>query len=188
MKHIDQKLLKEILSYDPDSGLFTWNTRKEDSFFSNKHPERAFKIFNRLHSGKIAGCKVTSNHSKTSYINICINGVTFKAHRLAFIYMEGVAPEEVDHLDHDGTNNKWSNLRASNNKDNSKNLPLQKSNKTGVIGVNWHKAAKKWQARAVNQEGKRIDLGRFNSFDDAVNARKKYEVEFGYYENRESIK
>ena len=99
--------------------------------------------------------------------------------------MTGWAPEEVDHLDHDGTNNRWSNLRKSNNKDNSKNKPKQKSNKTGVIGVNWHKAAGKWQARAVDKNGKRIDLGRFDSFDDAVLARKTHEILFGYYEHRD---
>lgn len=53
-----------------------------------------------------------------------------------------------------------------------------------MIGVNWHKAAKKWQARAVNKEGKRIDLGRYDDFKLAVEARKKHEIEFGYYENR----
>jgi uncharacterized protein involved in tellurium resistance len=98
--------------------------------------------------------------------------------------MEGEAPEEVDHLDHDGLNNKWLNLRASNNRDNSKNLPKQKSNKTGVIGVNWHNSAKKWQARAVDKNGIRVDLGRFDIFEDAVKARKEHEVKFGYYESR----
>ena len=184
MKHIEQSLLKSILTYDPEFGIFTWNNRTQETFFSKKHPERAFKIFNKLYANKPAGYISNSKKSKTPYWNITINGIAFKAHRLAFIYMTGTAPEEVDHIDHDGLNNKWLNLRASNNKDNSRNLPMQKSNTTGVIGVNWHKSAKKWQARAVNKDGVRIELGRFDIFEDAVKARKKYEIEFKYFEHR----
>lgn len=184
MKHIEQDLLKKLLHYDPESGVFTWKKRTVSELTPNK---RGVNVFNSLHENTIAGNISTSEKSKTSYVNIKLLNETFKAHRLAFIYMEGEAPEEVDHIDHDGLNNKWDNLRASTNKDNSKNLPMQKSNKTGVIGVNWHKAAKKWQARAVNKDGKRIDLGRYDDFVQAVEARKKHEIEFGYYENRGAL-
>lgn len=181
MKHIEQDLVRQLLHYDPETGLFTWKKRTASKITPNK---RGVNVFNKRYANTIAGNSFTPDRSKTSYINIKIFNKTYKAHRLAFIYMEGRAPAEVDHLDHDGNNNKWSNLRASNNRDNSKNLPKQKSNKTGVIGVNWHKSAKKWQARAVDKNGVRVDLGRFDSFDDAVKARKEHEIKFGYYESR----
>jgi hypothetical protein len=168
--------LKSTLSYCQFSGSFTWKERCGSS--------KSDKIFNSLFAGKIAGSIVSSSRSKTSYIAIKINGKSYKAHRLAFLMMGFYLPIEVDHIDNDGTNNKWSNLRPSDRNDNKKNLPIQKSNKTGVIGVNWHKSAKKWQARAVDCSGKRIDLGRYDSFDDAVNARKKHEVDFKYYQHR----
>ena len=182
MIEITKEFLSEILHYNPETGVFRWKMRNIGKYFKN---QRAVGVFNSLYAFTISGSEVTSDRSVTSYIAIKINGKSHKAHRLAFIYMTGHAPEEVDHLDHDGTNNRWSNLRKSNNKDNSKNKPKQKSNKTGVIGVNWHKSAGKWQARAVDKNGKRIDLGRFDSFDDAVSARKTHEVLFGYYENRD---
>jgi len=176
MCDISQEQINSIISYDPVTGFFHWLTR-----FSNSKSDN---IFNSLYSGKIAGGFVSSKNSKTKYITIKIHGKAYKAHRLAFLIMTGVLPEEVDHIDHDGTNNKWSNLRGSNRKDNSKNLPKQKSNKTGVIGVNWHKNAKKWQARAVDQDGRRVDLGRYDDFDEAVRVRKEYEKRFSYYEYR----
>lgn len=176
MKHISQEYLKSVLSYNRESGIFLWLPRAQKY--------KIDKIFNSLYAGKPAGSILSSCRSKTSYMAIKIDGKSYKAHRLAFIYMNGAAPEQVDHIDNNGLNNSWENLRASNSKDNSKNLPIQKSNKTGVIGVNWHKSAKKWQARAVNLEGKRIDLGRFDVFEDAVLARKNHEIKFKYFEHR----
>lgn len=181
MKHIEQDLVRQLLHYDPETGLFTWKKRTVSKVTPNK---RGVNVFNSLYAGEEAGNINYTPKSKTPYIHIQLLQKTYKAHRLAFIYMEGEAPEEVDHLDHDGTNNRWSNLRASDNRDNSKNLPKQKSNKTGAIGVNWHKAAGKWQARAVDKNGVRVDLGRFDNFDDAVKAREEHEIKFGYYENR----
>lgn len=49
-----------------------------------------------------------------------------------------------------------------------------KSNKTGVVGVNWDKSRGKWQA-SLRFRGKKYNLGRFEKFDDAVAARRKAE-------------
>lgn len=182
---ITQELLLKALDYNPDSGIFTWKFRDHDFPSVSKNTRLAANIFNSKYAGKNAGFIVKPAESGTCYIKIKIFGKDLSAHRLAFLYMEGYMPEEVDHIDHNGLNNKWSNLRASNSKDNSKNMPIQKSNKTGVIGVNWHKSAGKWQARAVDLDGNRIDLGRYDSFDDAVKARKEHEIKFKYYENRD---
>lgn len=182
---ITQELLLKALDYNPDSGIFTWKFRDHDFPSVSKNARLSANIFNSLYAGTEARNVSTSKRSVTSYIHIKILNKTYKAHRLAFLYMEGYMPDEVDHLDHNGLNNKWSNLRASNSKDNCKNMPMQKSNKTGVIGVNWHQAAGKWQARAVDLDGNRIDLGRYDSFDDAVKARKDHEVKFKYYNNRD---
>lgn len=179
--NITQDFLKETLYYNPIYGTFTWYYRQVGKHFPN---HRSVAVFNSRFAGCPAGSILTSDKSATSYIAIKILGKSYKAHRLAFLIIEGYMPEEVDYLDHDGTNNIWSNLRASNNRDNSKNLPKQKSNKTGVIGVNWHSSAKKWHARAVDKNGVRVDLGRFDRFEDAVKARKEHEVKFGYYESR----
>ncbi len=172
----DKQYFQSLLDYDQISGSFTWKEREKTS--------RSNNIFNSLFSGKRAGSVHSCKRSKTTYVAIKVGNKTYKAHRIAFILMTGYAPDQVDHIDTNGMNNAWANLRASDSKDNSKNLPIQKSNKTGVIGANWHKSAKKWQARAVNLEGKRIDLGRFDLFEDAVLARKNHEIKFKYFEYR----
>lgn len=168
-----QAYFKSLLDYDPATGIFTWKRRNPDCKSNN--------IFNSLFSGKKAGSVHRCKRSKTTYVAINIGGKTYKAHRIAFFIMTGSAPEQVDHIDNNGMNNAWSNLRASDSFDNSKNLPMQSSNKSGCIGVNWHKSANKWQARAVNKDGKRIDLGRYDDINDAIKARKSHEKEFGYY-------
>lgn len=179
---LTQDFLNHALDYNSETGEFTWKERFVCDHFPNS---RSVAVFNSRFPGLIAGSRITSDRSATSYIAIQVLGKSYKAHRLAFLIMEDRLPEEVDHMNNNGMNNKWLNLRASDRIDNSRNLPKQKSNKTGVIGVNWHKAAGKWQARAVDQNGKRIDLGRFDDFDDAVKARKEHEILFGYYENRD---
>lgn len=181
---LTQERLKELLVYDKKTGEFIWLPRCAESFPGRSRPEVIAKSFNKRDAFRIAGNESRCKRSKTSYIHIKVEGKSYKAHRLAFLYMTGDMPHEVDHIDHNGLNNKWENLRWSNPRDNAKNPVKQKSNKTGVTGVNWHKSAKKWQAIAVNREGKRIDLGRFDDFDEAVEARKKHEIIFGYHEHR----
>lgn len=183
---INQTFIKKILDYDPISGSFTWKERGAESFQHSPEPIKSRNIFNGQFCGKKAGSELTSKRSKTSYIAIKINGKSYKAHRLAFLFMEGFIPEEVDHIDHNGVNNSWINLRASNKNDNAKNHPIQHNNKTGMAGVNWHKSAKKWQVRA-NNNGKRVDLGRYSTLEEAIKVRKDYEVKFKYYENRGEI-
>lgn len=172
-----QQYFKSILDYDPCTGFFTWKEREKTCKSNN--------IFNSLFSGKKAGSVHRCKRSRTTYVAIKIGKKTYKAHRVAFIIITGSAPDQVDHIDMNGMNNAWCNLRASNNKDNSRNLPMQKSNRSGHIGVNWHKAAKKWQARAVDENGNRVDLGRFNSIEDAVRVRKEFEIKFKYFEHRD---
>ncbi|MEX0125077.1 hypothetical protein AB2T76_18990, partial [Clostridium butyricum] len=57
-----------------------------------------------------------------------------------------------------------------------KSIPT-KANKSGVVGVNWDKSRGKWQA-SLRFLGKKISLGRYEKFDDAVRARKNGEKEY----------
>lgn len=174
-----QSYYNELFSYERDTGNLYWKKRPATSKSNN--------IFNSLFAHKIAGSISTSKSSKTSYIAVKTKLRTEKAHRIIFAMIYGYTPKEVDHIDHNGLNNKLENLRASNSRDNSKNMPMQKSNKSGCIGVNWHKAAKKWHARAVNLNGERVDLGRYDDINEAIRVRKKYEKEFMYYDDRSDI-
>lgn len=57
-----------------------------------------------------------------------------------------------------------------------KSIPT-KANKTGVVGVNWDKSRQKWQA-SLRFQGKKISLGRYEKFEDAVEAREKGEKKY----------
>ena len=50
-----------------------------------------------------------------------------------------------------------------------------KYNKSGCVGVNWDKSRGRWQS-SIRYNGKKINIGRFDNYEDAVTARKKVEV------------
>ena len=85
--------------------------------------------------------------------------------------------KEIDHIDRDKLNNRRSNLRECSHSGNMINRGIQKNNKSGIPGVCWDNGRSKWMAHAkVNR--KTINLGRFDSIDDAVKARKQAEIKY----------
>jgi hypothetical protein len=60
----------------------------------------------------------------------------------------GVAvPEEVDHIDTNRSNNKWSNLRPANRSTQIMNSPKRSDNTSGYKGVSWNKEKQKFEAK-----------------------------------------
>ena len=88
----------------------------------------------------------------------------------------------VDHIDRDGLNNRRSNLRVCSWAENQWNSKAQDGTRSGLKGVNWHKARKKWQAR-IRVNGKRISLGYFDEPESAhaayAEASKAYHKDLG---------
>jgi len=157
-KKLTQEKLKELLHYDPDTGIFTWKVSRSN-----------------VRAGDVAGCM-----SPRGYWKIKLFNTSWFAHRLAWLYMEGYMPEQcVDHIDRDPGNNKWDNLREASFLCNTRNQNVNKSNKTGVSGVCFHKAVQKWYAEIPIRQ-KRYYLGVYKKFEDAVMARYKAEVEWGF--------
>ena len=182
-RRITQDELKDLVLYDEVSGFFYWKSRAE-SLFSDSKKYSASRIcasWNKKNAGKQFGIV----DSRTGYVIITINGVAHTAHRLAFLYMTGESPEQVDHIDHVRTNNAWENLRSANHQINARNCPLYSNNSSGVAGVNYHKGFRKWMARIVG-DGKRLSLGFFENKEDAVLARKNAELLYGYHKNHGS--
>lgn len=176
-------LLKKLLHYDPDTGIFTWKERGVEMFGHCKRPDAACWTFNNNFKGKTAGCEQNGGGQRgLKYITIGVLGKNRKAHRLAFLYMEGKLPKElVDHIDQDGTNNAWSNLRIATYELNVKNSHMRTDNKSGFNGVNIHKSGK-WIVRC-QLNGERIYGGLFDSLDDAIEKRKRMNIEYGFHEN-----
>lgn len=138
----------ELLHYDRETGVFRWRNFRRPA---------------------IKAWDVAGSANAKGYVQIMINQENYLAHRLAWLYVTGAWPEDqVDHRDNCKANNAWENLRSATNAENQQNqIVAPKSNSSsGLLGVTWSKAAKKWAAQ-IKRAGKRVHLGLFDDKDDA---------------------
>lgn len=151
--------LRELLKYDPETGLFTWI-----AFRGSRAP-----------AGGVAG---TKHHS--GYLQVKIDGRLYLSHRLAWLYMTGEWPaHQVDHDERDGGDNAWAGLRGASSSQNSANRAVQSNNKLGIKGVNVHRGMFR---AGIQVDGKYKHLGYFQTVAEAsaayAVAAKKYFGEF----------
>lgn len=139
--------LKKNLSYDPETGIFTW-------------------IVSR---GSVPAGTVAGTRSMSGYLRVKIGGSTYYAHRLAHLYMAGKWPEhEVDHVNGQKDDNRWVNLRDVTGLLNCQNqTKARKGSSTGVLGVSKFRGRFKAQ---ITVKGKQKFLGLFDSEVDASDA------------------
>jgi hypothetical protein len=143
---LTQERLKEVINYNPDTGIFTWvlHTRNTKPGYP------------------AGGIDIT-----TGYVRIAINRKHYQAHRLAVLYMEGYFPEHtVDHKDRVRHHNWYDNLREATKQCQMRNCGMLRKNTSGVKGVHWHDKRSKWAAQiAVNRVISHIGL--FASLEEA---------------------
>lgn len=141
--------LREILNYDPASGMFTWRVRMSPN--------------SRHRVGDVAGVD-----AGRGYIRVGIGRRLFAAHRLAWLHVHGKWPtHQVDHINQDKSDNRLANLRVVDSFANCQNTGPNSRNKCGVKGV--CRIGDKWRAM-IHHRGKNIYLGLFDSLDDAGRA------------------
>ena len=145
---ITQENLKECLYYDVETGVFTRKKAQRQRFV-----------------GKKAG-----SLRSDGYEAIKVLGHSFLSHRLAWFYVYGVWPEnEIDHINHIRTDNRISNLRCVNKKQNAENRKLNKNTKTGFRGIGFSHTKGKFIAR-IRHNRKPIYLGSYDLIEDAIAA------------------
>jgi hypothetical protein len=104
------------------------------------------------------------------------------------LIMNAPDEKEVDHIKHNLLDNRKEYLRLTTKSQNSMNTGLTSKNTSGVTGVFFKKENQKWCAQ-IGYKSKKIHLGYFNNFDDAVKVRKEAEkMYFGQYSYENSIK
>lgn len=147
-KTFSAERLRELLHYDPATGVFT----------------RLVRTSNRIKVGDVAG-----SANSEGYIRICVEGSEYYAHRLAWLYTTGLWPkEQIDHINGVRDDNKWSNLREATVAQNQQNLrKARNGNKCGLLGVSEHYG--RWRAK-IKVNGSQINIGTFDTPIDAHEA------------------
>jgi len=160
-KTFTSEQLKEILNYDPKTGVFTrrkpWGSRK---------------------IGDVPG-----SLSKYGYWQIGVFNQTYGAQVLAWLYVYGEWPSTlVDHFNGNRLDNRIENLRLLDYSTNVLKGQIRTINTSGVKGVHFslqhskRPSNKPWCAN-IAISGKRIFLGCFATLQEATLARKKAEDE-----------
>lgn len=167
--------LRAALSYDSQTGGMTWNKRDE----TLPGCQRTLRMWNTRFAGKPA---LTARCNK-GYCIGRVFGVMLKAHRVAWALHHGEWPNgQIDHINGDKADNRAENLRVVTAQGNAKNRPLRSDNSSGHVGVYWVTEAKQWMAQ-IKVSGKQVTIGRYDTLELAVAARKKAEEVHGYHAN-----
>jgi len=83
----------------------------------------------------------------------------------------GIASPQVDHINHNGLDNRRSNLRPCTHDQNVRNARKRSDNTSGFKGVSFNKKREKWQAYiGGGSRSKKIHLGMFLTPEDAARA------------------
>lgn len=140
--------VRELLDYDPSTGLLTWRKTRTGT----------------ARSGTVAG--TTNQHG---YVVVRIYQRHYQAHRLAWLLSTGSWPTQmIDHIDGTRTNNRISNLRDVSRRTNLENRhAAQVNNKTGLLGVS--RRGSRWVAN-IKVDKKQHFLGLFDSPESAHSA------------------
>ena len=136
--------LREVMEYDPDTGIFY---------------RRRFRV--RRPSG---------NLHYEGYLRIFVDGANYFAQRLAWLYVYGRWPEgDIDHIDGDRLNNRISNLRETEHWLNMHNRTAPRPKKDPTIPRGVQQRGNRWRAM-IGVNNRRIVLGSFDSKEEAGRA------------------
>jgi hypothetical protein len=149
---IDAKTIRELLNYDPQTGIFTWRPRGISSFDARE-------------AGTVAG---GGNGNGYSSITLRGHGGRYYAHHLAWLHFHGQWPSGViDHINMNRADNRIANLRVANETQNRANTGRRRHNTSGFKGVS--NCDGRWRAK-IGVNRKSIHLGTFNTPEAAHEA------------------
>jgi len=160
---ITQEELKQLLSYDPETGVFVWNSARRKGSVSGE-------TVGYIHHSGYRYCEIKGKH--------------YAVHRVVWLYIYGEIPDcSIDHIDGDRRNNRLKNLRLAKNNhaDNGQNRKLNCNSSTGFMGVSFQKSSKKYVAR-ISKNKISYFLGEFSSPEEASLAYKKAKKELHTYQ------
>ncbi|AWC25407.1 putative NHN endonuclease [Aminobacter sp. MSH1] len=165
--------LHHLFEFNAEAGQLIWRARPVEDFAT----VRGWKNFHTQFAGSVAGCI-----NGEGYRLICVDRKLRGGHRLIWAYINGPIPVgmQVDHINGVRDDNRLENLRLVTNTENQRNSSMPRNNKSGVLGVSWHKGTLKWRAQ-ISLDGRRKYLGSFGTLAAASDARAKALVDFGFH-------
>jgi len=87
---------------------------------------------------------------------------------------------DIEHINGNRADNRLANLKDIPRKDSMKKRKVGKNNRSGRIGISWHKHSERWYA-CIGKNGRTEFLGYFDDFGDAVAARVAAEKRLKYH-------
>lgn len=154
----------ELFRYDYETGVLYWRWRVNS------------RVPKTLEAGR--------KSSSSGYLDVQVHGRRYPVHRIVMLMCYGFYGEglDVDHINHVRDDNRLFNLRFVTRSENNKNQSLSSKNTSGVTGVHFSKARKKYVAQIeVNREN--IFLGRFETLEEAAAARAEANVKYKFNNN-----
>lgn len=151
----DLKTLSLALEYYPSSGIFKWKVSP---------------------SAKVKAGQEANSRELMGYVRIAYKNKTYKAHRLAWLFVYGEWPDSaIDHINGKKDDNRIENLRLTNPVLNGQNR-LPNKGKTTLMGAftdkgKLHRENPWFSSITVNK--KKIHLGWFKTEKEAHEAYKK---------------
>ena len=152
---ITQSELQRLFEYNEKTGVFV---RKVKTAIATRVGEQSGYLNNQ------------------GYVRMRVNGKTYQAHALAWLYVFGELPNLIDHIDGKRSNNAINNLRVANKSINGFNREKKSVSSSIFKGVLWNKKCRKWESK-INANGKRKHLGFFSYEQEAAHAYNKAAIE-----------
>lgn len=140
---VTQALVRKFFIYDSSTGLLTWRL-----------PTRGSSV------GDVVGTQCGG------YLQVNIGNKQYRAHRLIWLYIHGVWPEHIDHINHDGLDNRLLNLRNVSQAENNRNKSRRKDNSSGEVGIRFIQATGRYAVRIAQQH-----IGTFKTMAEAIQER-----------------
>jgi hypothetical protein len=172
---LDQKRIRELFTYDPETGELNWRSRPLSDF----PDKRTWSVWNSRFSNKKAGHK-----NPRGYMTVTIDGRPSNYHRLIWMYVYGEWPDVIDHINGVHDDNRLINLRNISQAENARNRPLSKKSTTGISGVSVR--GSKWIVH-IGIDNTVRHVGSFNTREEALAARKAAEAKHGFHVNHGRI-
>lgn len=178
--NLSPELLRQLMDYDPNTGLLSWRLRDESLF--NSSWNRSAKVCAKAWNDKFAGKPALINIGAEGYLQGRVFNKHVSAHRAAWAIQFGYWPSgQIDHIDGNKLNNSLKNFRHVDAEENAKNRAISTANTSGRTGLSWIASRGRWYFCA--QAGGRKIQGRDACFGRALLSRMEAEKLLQFHRN-----